>query len=304
LLGGALQPPDATYTYTSGATLALVYSQKIMLSQGTDFILKSGGAKAEAVSSSVKFELLDVTSGTSVSAGTSLTAGHRYIVPEHVAAAVNATGDAEIYIIGYYKSEAPTATPTPTPTPTPASLPFTDVTADDWFHAAVEFVYARSYFKGTSDTEFSPQTSMNRAMFVTVLYRVSGETSNVSEFFPDFPDASDSSQYYYAAVRWAAANDIVNGYDDGLFHPERNISREQMAALIYRYATLNDTSTPPDALGEFTDAGSVSDWARDAVNWAVSLKIINGMGDGTLMPQNTSTRAQVAQVIMKYVQLG
>jgi hypothetical protein len=139
-------------------------------------------------------------------------------------------------------------------------------------------------------------------MFVTVLYRLAGmpPVADAGEFL----DAADPSQYYYGAVGWANGNSIVTGYDDGRFQPSANISREQMAVIMHRYATYKNIDTAvgdAPAYDQFPDRGSVSPYASEALRWASAKGIING-SDGNLLPGASATRAQVAQIILNFSQ--
>ena len=133
-------------------------------------------------------------------------------------------------------------------------------------------------------------------MIVTILYRLEGEPAAEASSFKDVKAGS----WYEAAVNWAAANDIVNGYNEDTFAPTDTITREQMATILYRYSRFKgkDVSQTAD-LSNFTDAGSISGWAKDAVAWAVEVKLINGMTDTTLVPQGSATRAQAATLMMR-----
>jgi hypothetical protein len=138
-------------------------------------------------------------------------------------------------------------------------------------------------------------------MFVTVLSRMEG--IDVSQYTgSDFSDVS-TGQWYSAAIQWAAKNNIVGGVGDGLFDPNGNVSREQMAAIMYRYANykgMDSSGVDSSKYEAFIDKGSVSDWAVDAMKWMTGKGIINGMGDNTIAPQSSSTRAQVAQIVKNY----
>lgn len=179
-------------------------------------------------------------------------------------------------------------------------LGFDDVTEDDWFYNAVNYVVGQGYFKGVSDTHFDPYQSMSRAMFVTVLGRMSGVDASryTNEQFVDVPSGS----YYEGYVVWAAKNGIVQGTSETTFSPDAAVTREQMAAFLYRYAKYlgMDVSLMGTAeLTGFADAASVSDWAIPAVLWAVRYGIINGTDKG-LEPAATANRAQVAQIIYRF----
>lgn len=180
-------------------------------------------------------------------------------------------------------------------TPAPVALPFTDVKSGSWFYDAVKYAYAQGLMTGTSATTFAPNGTMNRAMIVTVLYRLekSPAVTGASKF-TDVP----AGQWYSDAVAWAAANKIVNGYDETTFGPMNAVTREQMAAILFRYEQVKglENVTLEENLNRFPDQNKISAYAIPALQWAVGQKIINGNADGTLDPTGTATRAQVAQI--------
>lgn len=203
-------------------------------------------------------------------------------------------------------TDTPTTPPTTDPgaeTPTtpadPATgLPFTDVGPGDWFLENVRYVYEKGLMNGTSDTTFSPQSTTNRAMIVTILHRLEGTPApGAPAPFTDVP----AGQYYAEAVAWAAANSIVNGTSETTYAPLNNITREQMAAILYRYAQYKgyDVSGSAD-LSAFTDAASISDYAVSALQWAVDAGLINGKGNGILDPKGSATRAEVSAILSRF----
>ncbi len=177
-------------------------------------------------------------------------------------------------------------------------LPFTDVSTSDWFYDDVAFVYKNGLFSGTDSRSFSPNASMTRAMLVTVLYRLEGEPTVTGR--SSFTDVR-SGAYYEKSVIWAAANGIVTGTDSTSFSPDAKVTREQLAAILYRYAQYRKLDTDASAkLNSFTDADSVSAYASEALGWAVSESLING-ASGKLMPKGDATRAQVAAILHRFV---
>ena len=175
------------------------------------------------------------------------------------------------------------------------SKQFQDMNQAVWAKDAVDFVTARELFGGTSDKTFGPNEQMNRAMLVTVLHRLEGKPVATGE--NKFADVQDG-QYYTEAIQWASENSIVTGTDKG-FEPEGAITREQLAAILYRYM-----GSPKTEAGElnFTDASNVSDWAADAMLWATQQGIITGKGVNNLDPQGNATRAEVATMLMRLMQ--
>lgn len=149
---------------------------------------------------------------------------------------------------------------------------------------------------GTSDTTFAPNENTTRGMIVTILHRMEQEPAAVSASFTDVT----SGQYYAEAVAWAAANDIVNGYGDGRFGPEDSITREQLAAILYRYAEYKGYDVTGRAdLSVYQDQDQVSSYAEEAMSWACEEKLFEGVGAALLSPATNSTRAQVATILMR-----
>ena len=181
------------------------------------------------------------------------------------------------------------------------SAKFTDVSAGQWYHEAVDYAVVNGLFAGTSDTTFSPNESMTRGMLVTVLWRLAGKPE--AKAAASFQDV-DAQQYYAKAVAWAAENGIVAGTSDTTFSPNAKVTREQMAAILYRYAKRNSVDVSKTAdLKDFPDADKVASYAKDAMAWAVESGIISGtLKDGKtyLDPTGSATRAQVASILMRY----
>ncbi len=173
---------------------------------------------------------------------------------------------------------------------------FQDVRQNDWFASSVEYVTGKSLMNGTSTTTFSPNENMSRAMLATVLYRMSGETAEAGSSFRDV----SSSAYYAAAVNWASNKGIVNGTGANVFSPNANITREQLAAMLYRYA--GEPSVSAD-LSAYTDAVSISPYAEKAVEWCVAEGILSGKSATTLAPQDTATRAECAAMLQRFANL-
>ena len=179
-------------------------------------------------------------------------------------------------------------------------LPFTDVHEGDWYQQAAGFVYSRGIMTGMNETEFGPSVKLSRGQFATILYRMEGEP----EAWYDaavFPDVSDG-QFYTRPAMWAKDSGVVSGYDDGRFGPADEITREQMAVMMYRYANMLglDTSAEGDMSG-FPDAELVSPFADREMKWAVGAGLIKGDG-GNVNPQGTAERAQCATIIMRFME--
>lgn len=173
---------------------------------------------------------------------------------------------------------------------------FGDVPQTSWFADAVKYVSENKLMNGTSTTAFSPNENMSRAMLATVLYRMSGETAEADSSFGDV----SASAYYAAAVNWASSKGIVNGTDRGMFSPDLSITREQLAAMLYRYA--GEPSVSAD-LSAYTDAVSISPYAEKAVEWCVAKGILSGKSTTRLAPQDTATRAECAAMLQRFAVL-
>ena len=252
--------------------------------------------------------------------GTNVTASSFVIITNHARATVGAlthiknvwyftvTAEDGVTTASYTVTVTTAALPTPikpaVDNTKPASdskpkLPFTDVSTSDWFYSDVMFVYENGLFSGTDSRSFSPNASMTRAMLVTVLYRLEGEPAGTGS--SSFSDVCSGS-YYEKAVAWAAANGIVTGTGSTSFSPDAKVTREQLAAILYRYAQYKKLDTDAGAkLDSFSDAGNVSGYASEALSWAVSEGLING-ASGRLMPKGDATRAQVAAILHRFVE--
>jgi hypothetical protein len=178
-------------------------------------------------------------------------------------------------------------------------IPFTDVSVKDWFYDSIVYSYTNNLFNGTSMTTFGPNEPMTRAMFATVIYRAEGHPV-ISEL-NQFADVSNN-QWYSDAIRWTSENEIVLGYENGNFGVNDNISREQIAAILYRYAQKKnvDTSTTNDLMA-YIDADEVSTFALDAVKWVNAKGIMTGRSSTTLNPKDNATRAEVSALLMRFI---
>lgn len=177
--------------------------------------------------------------------------------------------------------------------------PFDDVAASDWFCQEVLRAYESGLMTGTGERQFSPNAAATRAMLVTILYRIAGEPTTEGGGFLDV----SASAYYAPAVAWASKNGVIEGYEDGSFRPDEPITREQLAAVLYRYAKAQgrDVTAAGDLSG-YADSGSVSAWAKEAVSWAAGAGIISGSDSG-LEPQGTATRAAAAAMLVRFTDL-
>lgn len=181
---------------------------------------------------------------------------------------------------------------------TKPTVSFTDAQSTDWYAEAVTYAVENGLFQDTSATTFEPNANMNRAMLVTVLYRMSGEQAKADTASGDVAQ----NAWYAEAVAWAKTNGIVSGVSATQFAPNQNVTREQMAAILYRYAQYKgqETGNADANLAAFADANTVSSYAISAMNWAVKNGLISGTSATTLSPNGSATRARVATILMRY----
>ena len=199
---------------------------------------------------------------------------------------------------GTYTFTMPNGQVTVTVTFEEIPLPFTDVTEGDWFYDAVRYAYENSLMDGVGDSLFAPNSDTTRAQLVTILYRMEGEpeVSGTS----GFTDV-EADTWYTDAVAWAAANGIVNGVSETEFAPGKDITREQLATILFRYAEAKgyDVSARAD-LSAYPDADQIQSYAAESVAWAVAEGLIQGFEDNTLRPAGNATRAQIATILMRF----
>lgn len=178
---------------------------------------------------------------------------------------------------------------------------FSDVSPRSWYAQAVDFVCGQGWMSGTSDSAFSPELTVTRGMFVTVLHRMSGSPAARTGRFPDLPQ-----QHYAAqAAAWAAQQGLAAGYADGRFGPDDPVTREQMALMLFRFARLRGLSTRPrDSLRSFRDASAVSPYALEAVQWAAAAGLLSGRASGRLDPSGPASRAETAAILMAFSKLS
>ena len=268
--GGGSTPPVAIYSIGTKAG----YGGSITPESAT---VEAGGSATFAITTMEGFAIKDVlVNGKSVGAVSSYTFS-------------NVDSDSSIEAIFMQKL---------------AASGFIDVNDSDWFAEAVEYVVSLGLFKGTSEDAFSPYMSMTRGMFVTVLGRLHEYMNSVSIGAPEeiiFTDVS-LDKYYAAGVKWASDNNIITGYENGEFRPEEPITREQIVAIMYRfavYAGLDTTKTSDITV--FADGGETSQWAAEAMRWAVGSGIIGGRPNGTIDPQGLVQRCEVAAILQRFI---
>ena len=230
------------------------------------------------------------TGGTQISAATTVSESTTYF------AHWTYTGGSGSYTGGSYTP--PTTTITDEETPLSAfPIFYVDVAEDSWYHDAVAYVTALDLMNGVGDDRFDPNANTTRGMVAVVMMRLAQGVAIDSESFFDVADDA----YYAEAAAWAVENGVYEGFDDGSFRGELNITREQFAAVLYRYATAKGYDVSGKAeLGSFTDSADVSGYAADAMAWAVESGIIEGVGDNLLDPLGNATRAQLATMLMRF----
>lgn len=187
------------------------------------------------------------------------------------------------------------------PDPVPAGgTPFLDVKETDWFYRDVAEVYAKGWMVGTSKDSFSPREEISRGMIVTILHRIAGKPAAENTYFADVP----LNRYYTAAAAWAAEQGIITGYGDGNFGPSDPMTREQIIMVLYNYANLSGVNTGAQSdLSQFKDLDQLSPDAQRAMSWAYSIGLIRGKGDGILDPAGSTTRAETAAFLIRFITL-
>lgn len=179
-------------------------------------------------------------------------------------------------------------------------LPFTDVSQEHWFYDAVCYVYQHGIMEGISDTTFAPFSSLSRGMMVQIFYNLEGQPAVVGK--NEFNDVS-KNQWFYDAITWASQNDVVNGYDNNIFLADQNITREELAQMLYNYAKYKGYDVSASAnLSQYPDGAKVSDWAKTALSWANGNGLITGHENNTIDPNGTANRAQTATILMRFHQ--
>lgn len=206
------------------------------------------------------------------------------------------------YQVAFFDAAQSEPEPTPEPTPEPEPEPgtetsFADVPASAWYYNAVEYVYENGLMSGVSGGRFAPDDTLTRAMLVQTLYAMEGRPAAASAGFADVA----SGDWYASAVNWAAANGVVSGVSETGFGPNNALTREQLALILYRFAQYKGYDvTGTSDLTAYADGSSVSNWAAEAMSWAVNAGLISGVGGNQIAPTGTATRAQVAQILMNF----
>ncbi len=234
--------------------------------------------------------LVDATTGSEVAVGGTLSVGHRYLAGTDVTLVVS-SGAAQWMAEGQWTVTAGK------PVQPPVELPFTDVDQGAWYHNDVVYVYQNKLFNGESPTSFEPESRMQRCMMTTVLHRLAGEPAvSYAALFRDIPEG----EWYTAGTVWAGSMQVVSGVEPGRFDPFSNVTRQEIAVILYRYAEKMGYDVSASAsLSGFRDAGTVASWGQQAMFWAVGVGILNG-SDGMLLPDGFATRAEVAAMLHRF----
>ncbi len=188
--------------------------------------------------------------------------------------------------------------PTSAPATVDSGLPFIDVNPNDWYYQAVSEIYSLGLMVGETDTMFAPNDTLTRGMFVCILNRLDGANSAAEPIYSDV----DLNEYYASAVTWGTTAGVIEGYGDGTFGPDDAVTREQAAAILWRYSKHlgEDVSASADISG-YADSGNVSEYARAAMAWACGKEIVSGYEDNTLRPASDITRAETAVILIRYI---
>lgn len=182
--------------------------------------------------------------------------------------------------------------------PSDTDLPFEDVDSDEWYYNAIKYSYENKIIMGYNLTTFAPNDKITRGMLVTILYRMEGSQNVPGK--SKFPDVQDSKQYYYEAVKWASAKNIVSGYDTGKFGPNDNITREQLAVILWKYSKYKGKFQEVDTdFSKFQDSNQISNYAKEGMKWILGKDIMHGF-NGKLIPQGTATRAEASALLSNY----
>ena len=300
-----ISPATGVGVVTTNATEVDVTGKTAAELKSADFAaLLNGNITADALSAA-----MDAVDAALENSGSGLSQANYYQGNALAPWLVDADGDDAIVTLGAVPAQpsggssgggggGSTGTTTPATPTDPSGLPFTDVKTGDWSYDSVRYVYEKGMMTGTAADEFSPNATVTRAMLVTILHRLEGAPAAAASSFTDVP----AGQWYTDAVAWAAANGIVNGTSATTFAPNDPVTREQFAAILYRYAVYKgmDAVTLAEELGRFTDRDACSAYAVPALEWAVHEGLINGMTDTTLAPKGSATRAQAAAILARF----
>lgn len=287
-LGGENSTPEGTYLERFTPE-KYSFGDQITLQAGSGLLCLEGAGEAHAQNG----ELIDVTGG-SAAAVVTLQSGRRYLAGEGATVTVTIKSEAALLApMGFASHVASGQT----------ALPFTDLSRSAWYYPAVQFVSKEKLFNGVSEDHFEPAGSVTRAMLSTVLYRLAGEPS-VKGTGTQFTDVVVGT-WYDMGVRWSAETGIVKGMGERSFSPNAKVTREQFAAMLYRYAKecAKLSTNEVGDLGSFTDSDTISAWAEDGLTWVVGTDILTGDTSGALNPTASASRVEAAAMLQRFSKL-
>ena len=262
----------------AGNTVSLITGTRFTHMGGTAVITFSSGS------------VINISSGAAAASGETLNVNQSYFCCEDTTALISFSTDGKGFVDGYYATDGLAVV---------NHKQFKDVRSTDWFYAAVDYVFTHNLFNGTSGITFSPNDTMTRGMFVTVVHRLAGLPA-VTVPSP-FSDVTDTTKYYYDAISWASSAGIIFDDEAGTFSPDKPILRHEMALYLYRYAAFKGYNMYADSVryDTFPDNTAVPAGSVDALKWATAKGVING-AEGLLIPVDSATRSQVAQIFINF----
>lgn len=277
---------DGGYDFASGyVSVFMPKGSGIELTDGASAILHGGSASISASEGSV----IDVSLGEELTGG-AMKLRVRYFLVEDTHAVVRAEADSAVLVSGDYRLSDGAER---------AVTAYGDVAVTAWYYKYIKYIRDNGYYHDWDAASFHPNVPTTRAELVYALWVAAGRAEAASETFSDVP----ASEWYAEAVAWAARNRIVNGYGDGRFGPENSVTREQVAAIMYRYAVYKgDSVSARNDLSGYTDREKISDWALEEMRWANAEGLITGKTTTTLVPSGTATRAELAAIIMRFLE--
>ena len=284
---GGAAPDGTVYDFASGYTeVELAAGRSIKLWFGSSVILVSGSASITPGGT-----VVNVATASELGGATALEAGKRYFCAENTTAEVVAEKRSTFLVNGYFSAEGEASGE--------SEMRYTDVSEKNWFYQYVKYAVDNGLYYDINGETFRPNEEATRATLVYALWSAAGRPT--AEGTAKFTDVGDD--WYTEAVVWATDTGVVKGYDDGTFRPDGNVTREQIAALIHRYAAyLGLASDASGDLSGFGDADMVGKWALDDVKWAVGEGVIKGNDKKMLNPKGTATRAEVATILMRVLE--
>lgn len=284
---GKISAAPSGYNISSGYELLSMKSgSSVTAVTGGSFILIGGKAAVTVKTGTV----IDISEGKEIASGSELLKDHRYFCAEDTTAVFKASESASASVNGAWLGSTGV---------TKGAVGYTDVSETDWFYKEVMYIRDNGLFYDINGASFRPRENTNRATIVYALWKAAGAPQAKSG--ASFRDLSED--WYKSAVAWASSNDIVKGYGDGRFGPSDSVTREQIAVFMYRYASYMKRGVSASSkLAGYTDKDKISSWALAEMKWANAEGIINGTSATTLSPQGTATRAEMAAIVMRFIE--